>query len=109
MGEPSRTGQDPVLALVKRRLEALYGSRLARVLLYGSRAAGVARPDSDYDVAIFLKDLDDPRHEADQLADLGWEMVRDHGVVLSAKAFAAGDYGRPSLLMEVIRQEGVPV
>jgi predicted nucleotidyltransferase len=98
-----------ILPLIRQRLEALYGSRLAKTVLYGSRARGEGREDSDYDVAVFLRDLTDPRSEADALADLSWEILRDRGVVISAKAFAAADYDRPSLLMETIRNEGVAV
>jgi predicted nucleotidyltransferase len=35
-------------------IETIYGDRLARVVLYGSRARGDAHPDSDYDVAVFI-------------------------------------------------------
>ena len=45
---------DPILARLKKELEALYGARLKRVLLYGSRARGDHRPDSDFDVLVVL-------------------------------------------------------
>jgi predicted nucleotidyltransferase len=34
----------------------VYGDRLERVALFGSRARGDHRPDSDYDVAVLIKD-----------------------------------------------------
>ena len=40
-------------------LGALYGSRLERAVLFGSRARGDARSESDYDVAVFLRDYED--------------------------------------------------
>lgn len=46
---------DPVLDRFRRAVLQLYGDRLERVVLFGSRARGDARPDSDYDVAVFLK------------------------------------------------------
>ncbi len=46
---------DPILARLKKELEALYGARLQRVLLYGSRARGDHQPDSDYDVLVVLQ------------------------------------------------------
>ena len=37
----------------------MYGDRLERVVLYGSRARGDAREDFDYDVAVFLRNMPD--------------------------------------------------
>jgi predicted nucleotidyltransferase len=48
---------DPILKRFRAALDALYGGRLERVVLFGSRARGEARQDSDYDVAVFLRDL----------------------------------------------------
>src|SRR5712691_2261832 len=47
---------DPVLNRFRAALNEAYGERIERVVLFGSRARGDARPDSDYDVAVFLKD-----------------------------------------------------
>lgn len=41
---------DPVLTRFRQALDEIYGNRLDRVVLFGSRARGDARPDSDYDV-----------------------------------------------------------
>ena len=46
---------NPVLTKFRAALDKLYGDRIERIVLYGSRARGDARPDSDYDVAVFLK------------------------------------------------------
>ena len=51
-------------------LDALYGDRIERVVLFGSRARGDAHEDSDYDIAVFLKDLTDRWQEFDVLADV---------------------------------------
>jgi len=47
----------PVLARFRAALATAYGSRLERVVLYVSRARSEARPDSDYDVAVFLRGM----------------------------------------------------
>ena len=50
---------DPILTRLRAALNAAFGERIERVVLFGSRARGDARPDSDYDVALFLYDLAD--------------------------------------------------
>lgn len=100
---------DPMLDLLRAKLHTAYGTRMSRSLLFGSRARGEARPDSDYDVAVFLQDLANPRQEADRLADIEWEILRDTGAVVSAKAFAERDFETPTLILETIRSQGVPL
>ena len=47
---------DPVLRRFRADVEAAYGSRVERVVLFGSRARGDGRSSSDHDVAVFLHD-----------------------------------------------------
>ena len=47
---------DAILTRSRAALGEIYGDRLERVVLYGSRARGDHRPDSDYDIAVFIKD-----------------------------------------------------
>lgn len=53
-----KIADDPILTRFRAALDETYGSRLDRVVLFGSRARGDARPDSDYDIAVFLKEPD---------------------------------------------------
>src|ERR1700687_764293 len=50
---------DPVLTRFRRAVGAAYGDRLERVVLFGSLARGDHRPDSDYDIAVFIRDPGD--------------------------------------------------
>lgn len=67
---------DIVLADLRDRFAALYGPRLDRIVLVGSRARGDAGPGSDVDVMIVLKDKPERRIERDRTmtvaADLSW-------------------------------------
>jgi hypothetical protein len=55
---------DPVLAAMVPAVRAVLGDRLRATILFGSRARGEARPDSDYDL-LFLVNVEDtkPVHE----------------------------------------------
>jgi Nucleotidyltransferase domain len=48
-----------ILERFRAALEEMYGRRLERVVLFGSRARGDAWPDPDYDVAVFLNAVPD--------------------------------------------------
>jgi predicted nucleotidyltransferase len=98
---------DPVLISFRAALDALYGDRLERVVLFGSRARGDARPDSDYDVAVFLKDLTDRWRELDRLADLSTEILDETGEFIHAMPYRAGSYEERTPLMQEVRADGV--
>jgi predicted nucleotidyltransferase len=102
-----RVSGDPVLRRFRAALAAAYGDRLERAVLFGSRARGDARPDSDYDVAVFIREPDRWLEEAIRLADLGTDILMDSGAVISAKPFRAGAYNEPLPLMREIKREGV--
>jgi uncharacterized protein len=101
--------EEPVLRRLKAELERLYGDRLERVLLFGSRARGDARPDSDWDVAVFLRGYDENRDEASPLTDFTFDLLVDEGIDLSVKLFAPEELHRRTPLTHEIRREGVPV
>jgi predicted nucleotidyltransferase len=100
---------DDVLTQYRSELERLYGDRVQRVILFGSRARGEARDDSDYDVAVFLKDMDDRWKEFDRLADLETRLILDRGAVIHAIPYAVEAYHERTPLMGEIRAEGIEV
>ena len=104
---PMKPQIDPVLVRFRAALKALYGERVERVVLFGSRARGDAMPDSDYDVAVFLNDLDDSWKEADRIADIETDIIYDTGAFIHAMPYRSGSYREPTPLMGEIRREGV--
>jgi uncharacterized protein len=98
---------DPVLRRFRQAVVAAYGDRLDRIVLFGSRARGDARPDSDYDIAVFLCDLPDRMQAMNRLADIGTDLLYESGHVIHAMPYRADSYGERSPLMGEIRREGV--
>jgi predicted nucleotidyltransferase len=98
---------DPVLARFRAALNALYGSQVERVVLFGSRARGDARPDSDYDVAVFLSNMSDRFAELYRLADLSTDILGDTGEFVHAMPYRSDAYDERTPLMREIRREGI--
>ena len=85
---------DPVLQRFKAALQEIYGNRIERVVLFGSRARGAARDNSDYDVAVFFRDLPDVWKERLRLADLRVAFLDTTGRVLRCEAIPDGGLSR---------------
>jgi uncharacterized protein len=98
---------DPVLIRFRKALDEMYGDRLERVILFGSRARGDARPDSDYDVAVFLRDMDDRGPELHRLADLSTDIISETGEFVHAMPYRAGAYNERTPLMLGVRTDGI--
>ncbi len=97
---------DPVLTRLRASLERAYGARIDRVVLFGSRARGDARPGSDYDVAVFLKKPDSFWKESGRLADIGAEILYETGAVINALPFKAGLDREDGALMRELARDG---
>jgi uncharacterized protein len=104
---PAAIIDDPTLRRFRAELDALYGERIERVVLFGSRARGEAREDSDYDVAVFLHDLADYWSEADRIADMATDILYDTGAVINALPFPAGAYKQQTGFMHEVRADGL--
>jgi predicted nucleotidyltransferase len=97
---------EPVLACFRTALAEIYGDRLERVVLYGSRARGDAHAESDYDVAVFLRSLGDRATEMNRLADLSTRIIEEGGPFIHAMPFRAGAYDERTPLMLAVRVDG---
>ncbi len=91
-------------------LTALYRQRLARLVLFGSRARGDADPASDIDVLVVLKGGVNPGREISRTGDVTAALSLKHEVVISC-SFASEDrfLTEQSPLLLNVRREGVPV
>lgn len=104
----SKASDGPVLERFRTAVNRIYGDQVARVVLFGSRARGDARPASDYDIAVFLRDMPDRFAALHPLADLSTDILYDTGEIVNALAYRADTYNDPRMpLMHEIRRDGV--
>jgi len=93
---------------LRERLRELYGVRLDRVILFGSRARGDADPESDLDVMIVLSDPLDHWQEIRRTGKLVSDLCIKYDVDI-ARVFATPEEyrsGKGSFYANV-RHEGV--
>lgn len=96
-----------VRARIRQALDGLYRERLERAELFGSRARGDGRADSDYDVAVVLRGYDGSAQERHRLSDLRQALLMETGEFIVFVPFAPDEYNDPSsLLLTNIRREG---
>lgn len=93
---------------IRSRLEHAFGPRLREVLLYGSRARGDERPDSDVDFMVVLTGdfslCDDLERTVEALYPLQLETdLLLHPMPVDALAFDAQEYA----VYREVRRDGV--
>jgi uncharacterized protein len=102
------TATDPVLSGFVQSMRELYGPRIERVVLYGSRARGDAKADSDYDIAVFLRDLSSRWQEVRRIADAELAIFDRTGATVHAMPYPADSWRNTSSpLMHEIRKDGI--
>lgn len=101
------------LAAFRDRLARRYGDRLRGLVLFGSRARGDHREDSDADVAVVLGQVPDPIAEQMDLAEDAYLIYLDLGIMIQPWVFRGSPRKpgptRAARLLEVVRSEGIAV
>lgn len=94
----------------RRRAESALPGRVSKVVLYGSRARGDARADSDWDFAVFVTG---PFSAEDQwaLSDAAFDLMMEMGgePFIQPVVLRAEREEEDTQLMRNIRQEGLPI
>jgi uncharacterized protein len=101
------TSTDSVLTRFREAVLEAYGDNIDRLVLFGSRARGDAGSDSDYDIAVFLKQPGELWDELGVLSRITSTILDDTGAVISAKPFAAELYDQRTPLMHEIHADGL--
>lgn len=90
----------------KRRVESAFDGRVAKMVLFGSRARGEANEELDWDIAVFL--MDDPTmDDRHRLTDLGSDVLMDTGQVVQSVALPSRREAEDSYLLRAIRTDGI--
>jgi len=93
-----------------RELQQLYGARLRRVILFGSRARGDHDRDSDVDLCVVLEG---PVHPGDEIARTGALTARlslEYDVVLSRVFLPVSELEQgATAFVRAVAAEGVPL
>ncbi len=99
-----------ILTELRRRLQALYGPRLARLVLFGSQARGDAEPRSDIDILVVLHGAVTPGEEIARTGAVAAELSLEYDTVISCTFVSADRYlTEQSPLLLNVRREGVVV
>lgn len=108
-------------AVTREALEAFqsilttkYGQHLRSLYLFGSRARGDHRADSDLDIAVFLDEVSDPIGEQFDLIDRAYDILLRTGINIQPWVFAQASLTdsarhRAAHLVRTIRREGIPL
>jgi uncharacterized protein len=87
--------------------------QISESFLYGSRARGDFRPDSDADIAVVLNGAPGDRLAiAGEMADVAFDVMMDTGVLVEALPLWEPEFAHPETfrnprLIENIRREGI--
>lgn len=74
---------------------------------YTITMSGDAKQGSDYDIAVFLRDMPDRWQEMKRLADLSTDILYDTGEIIHAMPHQAASYSDRSPVMQEIRRDGI--
>ena len=100
------------LGAFRRGAEEALPGRIVEMRLFGSRARGDAKEDSDYDIAVFVRDLDDRTDVLGALSDTAYPHILEgfhiRPIVLPADYLARADASRTHLANEIAR-DGIPL
>jgi len=92
----------------KERAQAALPGRVARVVLFGSRARREAGPTSDWDLAVFLRQ-GATCADTTKLADAAYDLMLETGQVIHPIALPDNGHDAPRLLLGEIERDGVSV
>ena len=100
-----------VIKEFKEAVTKLYGSRLDKIILYGSRARGDFKEDADFDFAVVLKDEKvNSFQEIARISNVVYPFVLETGAEISYKPMNNFLLNQPDkIFYHFVRTEGVSI
>lgn len=97
-----------ILSELRNKLQALYGDKLAHVVLFGSHARGDADPDSDIDVLVVLRVKVNPGEEIQRTGEIVAGLSLENDAVISCVFMDEDRFlHKNGPLLRNIRKEGI--
>lgn len=99
-----------VLRALKQRLQKKYGPRFSAMYLFGSASRGTAAEDSDLDVVVVLKAIDDRRTDLKQIRDIAYDVSFGQNRAVMVSTFVVSQQellSAHSPVLMRIREEGM--
>lgn len=104
----TRADIEPLLQELHATLEALYGERLAKLVLYGSFARGEAWAGSDIDIMVVLRGEVDNWKEIKRMSEVTYAIALKHEELIAKLPVSLAEYRtRNSPLLINVRREGI--
>lgn len=82
--------------------------RVAKVVLYGSRARGDARRNSDWDLAVFVRGRPTSR-DLSILSHIAFDLMMETGAFIQAFPFSVRHEQRQGTFYRNVRKDGIPI
>ena len=99
-----------LLAELRRRFEVLYGTRLVRLVLFGSQAREEAESGSDIDILVVLQGRVEPGEEVARTGEIVTALSLRFDTVISCVFMEEERFNkRNGPLLRNIRREGIAV
>jgi predicted nucleotidyltransferase len=95
-----------VLELYRALAQAHLGDELDRIVLFGSRARGDQRADSDWDVAVFLRHPITPSDQR-RVSAIGHDVMCETGALIQSVALPAERWNASDEFTRRIRRDGI--
>jgi len=102
---------EQILLELKKGIQEIAGDRLVKMVLYGSRARGDYREDSDTDIAIVIRGLDRDLKDRllNKVADIEFEHLRSLSTLILSEADFLFLKSRERRIALDIEREGIPL
>ncbi|AUC62345.1 toxin-antitoxin system toxin component [Cyanobacterium sp. HL-69] len=104
----NKTQINAILVIFKQRVINIYKENLSQLILFGSRARGDAKQDSDIDILIVLKNVNQDKNKYEKMINLVSDLCLEYNFLISCVYISESQFkSEKSPLMINIHKEGI--